>query len=163
MRLSKHFTKKECEKSGTAERLGIDNSIPSHLIKHAKELLENVIEPVREYFDTPFSFNSFFRCIRLNTRIGGSSTSDHCKCMAADFEINGIHNIELGIFIYENCPFKQLIFEHVGAGARDGWIHVSHQNGNNKGQVLQAMRNSEGKTCYKELTEEEIYKLRELV
>ncbi|MDO4957297.1 MAG: D-Ala-D-Ala carboxypeptidase family metallohydrolase [Bacteroidales bacterium] len=47
MQLTKNFKLEEFEKSDTAKRLGIDNSVPKELIPNIKALCENVLEPLR--------------------------------------------------------------------------------------------------------------------
>lgn len=161
MKLTKHFSLSEATKSYTASRHNIDNSIRdeeiySNVLKTATELLE----PIRCHFGIPFSPGSFYRCPELNKATGGSNTSDHLTGQAVDCEIPSVHNIDLGIYIYENLEFDQLIFEHVDLeDPKAGWIHASYNDDRNKKQVLQAKRNSKGKTYYVNLTEEQIYGL----
>tara|TARA_R110000744_G_scaffold109566_4_gene207017 strand:- start:7070 stop:7294 length:225 start_codon:yes stop_codon:yes gene_type:complete len=48
MKLSKNFTLTEFEKSQTAIRQGLDNSMPEEHVDNAKALCENVLQKVRE-------------------------------------------------------------------------------------------------------------------
>ena len=49
MKVSEHFTKREFEKSGTALRLGIDNTIKDHEhLMNLSSLCATVLEPIRE-------------------------------------------------------------------------------------------------------------------
>ena len=50
--LSKHFSLKEMTKSGTAARLGLDNTPNEEQIENLKALCENILEPLREYYES---------------------------------------------------------------------------------------------------------------
>lgn len=142
MKLSTHFSLSEFTKSYTAQRLGIDNSIPKDVqdsvIENLTELCANVLEPIRKKFKKPVSVNSGYRSPKLNKAVKGSKNSQHCFGQAADIEIAGISNAELGSFIENNLEFDQLIYENISkTDPSAGWIHVSFKHGNNRNQVLQ--------------------------
>jgi zinc D-Ala-D-Ala carboxypeptidase len=150
MRLSKNFTLAEFTKSQTAERKGIDNTPNDEHLEAAKELFENVVQPVRDNFG-PTVLNSGYRGPELNEAVGGSSKSQHCKGEAADIECPGVPNAEVAAWIEENLDFDQLILEFYTPGIPDsGWVHVSYKaDGSNRKSVLTAMREN-GKTVYKQ-------------
>ena len=50
MRLSKNFTLTEFEKSQTAIRQGLDNTMPEEHMENAKALCENVLQKVRDHY-----------------------------------------------------------------------------------------------------------------
>ena len=106
MKLSDNFSLKEMIKSQTALRKDIDNEPGEEEIENLKLLCENVLQPVREYYGKAVRVNSGYRSPELNSAIGGSKTSDHCKGMAADIEINGVANAELAEWIEKNCEFR---------------------------------------------------------
>jgi zinc D-Ala-D-Ala carboxypeptidase len=54
-----------------------------------------VLQKVRNYYGMGVKVNSGFRHPLVNAKVGGSTTSDHCKGMAADIEIPGIANADL--------------------------------------------------------------------
>ena len=111
-------------------------------------LCECVLQPVRERFGMPVKVNSGFRSAKVNTKVGGSKTSDHCRGMAADIEIPGLANAELAQWIVDNLSFRQVILEFYTPGIPDsGWVHVSYNPGDNKKQVLTATK-KDGKTVY---------------
>ena len=149
MKLSDNFSLKEMIKSQTATRKNIDNEPGEEEIENLKLLCENVLQPVRENYGKAVRVNSGYRSPELNSAIGGSKTSDHCKGFAADIEINGVANAELAEWIEANCDFKQLILEFYTPGIPDsGWVHVSYnENGNDK-KVMTAMKEN-GRTVYK--------------
>jgi zinc D-Ala-D-Ala carboxypeptidase len=138
MKLGKYFSLSEMVKSQTAIRKGIDNLPNDEQIEALIELVENVLDPVREHFGRPVTVNSGFRGKKLNKAIGGSKSSQHCKGEAADIEIPGVSNPEVAEWIKNNLDFDQLILEFHTSGIPDsGWVHVSWRSSKkNRKQVL---------------------------
>ena len=149
MKLSNNFSLKEMTKSQTATRKGIDN-VPGDLEEaNLQQLCEQVLQKVRDHFGKPVTVTSGYRSPELNKAIGGSTTSDHCKGMAADIEIAGVPNHELAEWIRDNCEFRQLILEFYTPGVPDsGWVHVSYDYEENEKKVMTAMKEN-GRTVYK--------------
>ncbi len=148
MQLSKHFSLKEMTKSGTAARLGLDNTPNEEQIENLKALCENILEPLRDYYESrPIMVSSGFRSEKLSEAIGSSSRSAHCQGMAVDFEIPGFDNKQVAAHIKNNFDFDQLISEYYEEGVADsGWIHVAYKrDGSNRKQSL--IKDKEG---YKE-------------
>jgi hypothetical protein len=146
--LSKNFSLHEMTKSEAALRFDLDNTPDDKIVANLKNLVVNVLQPVREYYGKGVKVNSGYRSPEVNAKIGGSKTSDHCKGMAADIEIPGVSNYELAKYISENHKFTQLILEFYTPGIPDsGWVHVSYDPSNLKCQELTAMRVN-GKTKY---------------
>ena len=117
-------------------------------IENLKQLCEQVLQPVRNHFQTGVKVNSGFRHPEVNAKVGGSKTSDHCKGQAADIEIPGIPNADLAIWIMDNLQYTQLILEFYTPGIPDsGWVHVSYDPANLKKQNLTAVK-KDGKTVY---------------
>jgi len=87
MKLGKFFSLTEMTQSQTAVRKGIDNMPNEKELECLKELVKNVLDPIREHFEKPVTINSGFRGAKLNRAVGGSSRSQHCKGQAADIEI----------------------------------------------------------------------------
>ena len=138
MQLSKHFQLHEFEKSSTATRLGIKNKAGSGEIKNLTDLCYAVLEPVRAKFEKPIMVTSGYRSEELCVAIKSSKTSQHTKGQAVDFEIAGVSNLQLAIWIENNCDFDQLILEFwkEEEGANSGWVHCSYNEGSNRKQVL---------------------------
>ena len=138
MQLSKHFSLSEFEKSSTATRLGIKNKAGSGEIKNLTDLCYSVLEPCRVKFDKPIFITSGYRCEELCEAIGSSKTSQHTRGEAVDFEIMGVSNLQLALWIQNNCDFDQLILEFwkEEEGANSGWVHCSYKEGSNRKQVL---------------------------
>ena len=148
MKLSENFTLHELTKSETALRKGLDNEPGEEELKNLTLLTEKILQPVREHFG-PTKVNSGFRHPDVNSAVGGSKTSDHCKGMAADIEVPGVANADLAQWIVDNCEFRQVILEFYTPGIPDsGWVHVSYNPDDNKKQVLTAMKENR-KTVYK--------------
>jgi len=149
MKLTENFTLSEMVKSETALRHGLDNTPGETEIANLRRLAENVLQPVRNHYKRGVKVNSGYRAPNVNAAVGGSKTSDHCRGQAADIEIPGVANAELAEWISKNLKFTQLILEFYTPGIPDsGWVHVSYDPANLKGQVMTAMREN-GKTVYK--------------
>jgi zinc D-Ala-D-Ala carboxypeptidase len=138
MKLSEHFSLKEMTASSTAKRMGIENIPNAEQMAALGVLCNRILEPVRVHFDKPFAPSSGFRSVALCEAIGSKATSQHSKGQAADFEIFGIDNLELGMWIAKNLEFDQLIVEGYEKGdTNSGWIHCSFNNlGQQRKQVL---------------------------
>ena len=148
MNLTKNFTLSEMTKSETALRLGLDNQPDETQLANLKVLAEKVLQPVRDHFARGVKVNSALRVPAVNSAVGGSKTSDHCKGQAADIEIPGVANGVLAQWIADNLEFTQLILEFYTQGVPDsGWVHVSYVPDNLKKQVLTATKEN-GKTVY---------------
>ena len=136
MQLSKHFTLEEFEKSQTATRKGIKNKAGSGEIKNLGDLCYEVLEPVRAKFDKPVTITSGYRSPELSEAIGSKATSQHCLGEAVDFEIAGVSNLQVALWLTNNVNFDQCILEFWTGEASSGWIHVSYKDGSNRKQVL---------------------------
>lgn len=141
MQLSKNFVLSEAEKSSTAVRLGMDNTVPRNFIPAIRHVAQTVIQPVRNHFDVPIVFNgglSWYRGPALNAALNGNDNSQHCKGEAVDLEVPGVSNYDLAIWIMHNIDFDQLILErHFADDLKSGWVHVSSKlTGTNRKEVL---------------------------
>ena len=136
MQLSKHFKLEEFTKSMTAIRKGIKNEAGSGEIINLTVVCYGVLEPVRAKFDKPVIVTSGYRSPELCEAIGSKSTSQHAKGQAVDFEIAGVSNLQVALWIENNCDFDQLILEYYTGEANSGWIHCSFVEGSNRKQVL---------------------------
>ncbi len=93
--VSPNFKISEFENSNTAKSLGIPNKMSDKQINQAKFLAYYILEPIRDYYESPVIITSGFRCEELNSKISSSSTSDHlysevtCSA-AADIKVNGV-------------------------------------------------------------------------
>ena len=129
----KHFTIEELCRSDTARSRGIDNT-PTEDVKHnLTALVDNVLDPLREWYGKPIYVNSGYRCPALNKAVGGVASSQHLTGQAADIDVNDkAENRKLMKHIEDSLDFDQLIWENGGA-----WVHVSYRtDGKNRRQVL---------------------------
>jgi len=136
MQLSKHFKLIEFTKSMTAIRKGISNEAGSGEIKNLTDLCYGILEPVRAKFEKPVIITSGYRSEELCEAIGSKKTSQHAKGQAVDFEIAGVSNLAVALWLSNNCDFDQLILEFWTGEANSGWIHASFSEGSNRKQVL---------------------------
>ena len=129
----KYFSFQEFERSDTAYRHGIDNTLPDKLKGNVAVLVDKVLDPLREAWGKPIAVTSGYRCAALNKAVGGSATSHHCKGMAADLTTgNRVENRKLFQLIMDlKLPFTQLIDEK-----NFQWVHVSLDPEDVKRQVL---------------------------
>jgi zinc D-Ala-D-Ala carboxypeptidase len=151
MKISDHITYAEAIHSQTAKRKGIDNTPNPNQIEAMKLLAEKVFEPLRKWVGGPIKVNSFFRSPDLNTAIGGSKTSQHCKGQAIDIDdVYGYKtNSEMYHWIKENLSFDQMIWEF-GTDTQPNWVHVSYvSEENNRNRCLKAYKDDMGRTKYK--------------
>ena len=127
MKLSDHFSLTELTKSETAIRKGIDNIPNETETENLIMVCSEILEPVREHYGIPFAPNSGYRCLELNRAIGSSDRSQHVQGKAVDFEIPGVDNKEVALWVKENCDFDQLILEFYKEGdPTSGWVHCSY-------------------------------------
>ena len=125
----KHFTIAELTRSATAHNMGIDNTPPASAVTALHELVDKVLDPLREAWGGPIRVNSGYRCPALNKLVGGTPTSQHQKGEAADITVGSRSgNCRLLALIKRlDLPVDQCIDEK---GCR--WIHVSHRTGRNR-------------------------------
>jgi len=144
LRLSKNFALSEMVKSATAERLGVDNSPGLHHLVNLTHLCINILQPVREQFGV-ITINSGYRSPALNSKVGGSKTSQHCNGQAADFESFSTPNPDLAKWISKNLEFDQLILEfYDGKDPNSGWVHCSYNLMGNRKKIMTALKTKSG-------------------
>ena len=88
--LSPNFTEEEFIYSDTAKKYGINNSMTEFYKKIAIHTCTYLLEPLRTLLNQHYGckviicINSGYRGPSLNAKVGGVSTSQHCKAEAAD-------------------------------------------------------------------------------
>ena len=148
MKLSENFTLEELTYSKTAEDKKITNIPKVEHIKNLQSLCDNVLQPIRDSFNMSVKISSGYRSPELCLAVGSTIKSQHTEGKAADFEIDGIPNLQLANWIYKNLDFDQLILEFWNpAEDNSGWVHCSYNVNNNRREYLKAMR-IDGKTVY---------------
>lgn len=123
----KYFTIKELIASETADRLKIKNEpFDANVYDNLTALVDNVLDPVRELWNSAIIVNSGYRCDALNKAVNGAKNSQHKYGKAADIRAkNKADNARLFELIKNsNIDFDQLIWEY-GGRENPSWIHIS--------------------------------------
>ena len=147
--ISKHVSYKEGVYSITATRRGIDNTPNDEQLANMELVADNIFEPLRTYVGGPIKINSFFRSPDLNTAIGGSGKSQHCKGQAIDIDdtFGKMTNAEMYRWIKDNLDFDQMIWEF-GDDDNPNWVHISYvSEEDNRNRGLKSYKDK-GKTKY---------------
>lgn len=150
--VSSHISWADAIRSDTAKRAGILNYFTPVQLERMKVLAEKVYEPLVAHFGTPIFISSFFRTTKLNELIGGAPGSQHMAnngaAMDLDADVNpGITNQQVFDYIKDNLTFDQLIAEQIDNDGHFEWVHVSYNEGHNRGEILQMVM-KEGKKYY---------------
>lgn len=125
MQISKNFTLEEFEYSETAKKNNIDNKVKVDYIKNnIKELIYQVLQPLRDKIEKPIYITSGYRCLKLNELVGGVHTSQHVKGEAVDIKIEDMTPYEIAKAVMElYLPFDQMVlyndFLHISISPRD--------------------------------------------
>jgi hypothetical protein len=122
MNLSENFTLEELTASETAERYGIDNTPDNDVLMNLRRLAL-FLEEVRKAVGMPLRINSAYRSPEANKKVGGKSTSQHCKGVAADIKVKGMTPDQVvKAVISAGLEYDQVIREF------DSWTHISIPN-----------------------------------
>jgi hypothetical protein len=120
--MTPHFSLEEFTQSDTADRLGIDNTLPEILHDNARKTLE-MMERIRFHIDAPITITSGYRSKALNQAIGSKPTSDHTLAFAVDFKAPKAgkpYDIAKDLAgVIDVIGIGQLILEF------GSWVHVS--------------------------------------
>ena len=127
MDLTENFTLEEL----TETRHGENTPTAEH-IENLRLLAQKVLQPLRDAVGK-VHLSSGYRSERVNKIVGGATTSQHCKGEAAD--VICVNNRQAFIYIANNLPFDQLIWEY-GNDKAPSWIHVSYKRTGNRKQIL---------------------------
>ena len=139
MQISQNFTLKEMMQSQTALRNNLDNTPNDLQTQNIEELVKNILQPLRDYYQAPIKVTSGFRSPALCELIGSSQNSQHCanNGAACDFEIPGYDNKQVASHIKNNFEFDQLILEYYDSSDINScWIHCSYKSGANRKESL---------------------------
>lgn len=149
MKISNYTTIEQACKSETAIRKGIDNTPNQEQIEAMKLLCEKVYDPLCKTIGGVLPYTSFFRSVKLNKAIGGSSTSQHCKGEAIDIDCDGTNITNKTIFelLKAEFDFDQIIKEYPDINGNPSWVHVSWSSKANRKEILVAKK-IKGKTVY---------------
>lgn len=129
----RNFTIQELTASATAEAKKINNDPTPEAAENLKQLVNNVLDPLRDAYGKPVIVTSGYRSPALNKAVKGSKTSQHVKGQAADITAGSKQeNKKLFELAQElNLPYCQLIDEK-----NFSWVHISYDKNNVKRQIL---------------------------
>ena len=141
MKLTEHFTLEELVRSSKAEEMKVNNMEGVSIDKLKK--VADLLEVIRAAFGAPIWVSSGYRCKKVNDAVGGSKTSQHLLCEAADIKAcKGHTNKELfekikSLISSKKIEVGQLIWEY-GTKENPAWVHVSlkRTNGKPNNQIL---------------------------
>lgn len=132
--MGKYFSIAELTKSATAKSKNIDNTPNKEVEKNLNQLIDNILDPLREKWGEAIIVNSGYRSAELNKLVGGASSSQHIVGQAADIRTKSnteSSNKKLFNLIKSmKLPYDQLINEY-----NYKWIHVSYSSKNRR-QIL---------------------------
>lgn len=132
--MGKYFSIAELTKSETANKRKINNKPTKEVENCLNQLIDNILDPLREAYGQPIIVSSGYRCPELNKAVGGARTSQHTRGQAADIHTKS-NSKESNKQLFElikqlKLPFDQLINEY-----NYSWVHVSYSNRNRR-QIL---------------------------
>lgn len=128
----KYFSIKELCHSDTAIELGIENKPNEEIKSHLVQLVEELLDPLRDAWGSAIKVTSGYRCAKLNSVLKGSSpTSAHLVGFAADLvpcqgSITEFKRFTVKWLKENNIAFDQCICETNGKGSQ--WVHIGLYN-----------------------------------
>lgn len=144
-----YFTISELIKSDTAIERRIWNGASREVEDNLRQLVDNILDPLRERCGKPITVNSGYRCPEVNKAVGGVANSQHVTGCAADITTGSVEGNRalMRLLVDGGLHFDQLIDE-----ANYKWVHVSYNPyGVNRRELLR-MRGGK----YTALKEDEI-------
>lgn len=153
MSLSEHLTLEEVKASVSAAKFGVDNTPTPEHEENLRALAGAIFEPLRVNLGKPLYVSSGYRSAALNAALEGAARkSQHLEGEALDLDQDGrgtgITNREVFLWIRDNLPFDQLIWEF-GDDTEPQWVHVSYtRHRPRRGEVLRASKGASGKAAY---------------
>lgn len=127
-----YFTLDELTQSETAEKYGIKNIPDASARANLAKLIKH-LDKIREVYGSPIRVNSGYRSSEVNRLVGGASTSQHTRGLAADIVPTFGGSLA---DIFRACiavgGYDQLIIEDSG---NSRWVHISIAD-NPRKQVL---------------------------
>lgn len=136
MKLSENFSLSEFVKSGFADRYGIDNTPTPEVLENIKQLVTEILQPIRDEFGEPIIVSSCYRSNRVNTGVGGAKNSDHLYGCAADIRTvsdkwadnKRLYDCIIRMKDEGKLKCRQIIWEYGKKRLGPSWIHVSINN-----------------------------------
>ena len=129
----KYFSISELTRSDTAVSLGIDNTPTPSAVPLMVELIDRVLDPIRDHWGLPIRVTSGYRSPELNEEVGGVEDSWHMDGCAADITALGNseehrrhRNIELMSLIRAMHLTGKIPLTECYAGPDYRYIHVAY-------------------------------------
>lgn len=113
----------------------------STIYSNLKNLIENLLDPIREKLEKPIIVTSGYRHPKLNKAVGGSKTSNHLYGYAADVHIKGDNIeivetlLELGIN-FDECICEGSVFNKENELVSCKWVHLALKPSNNRKKFI---------------------------
>lgn len=125
MQITRNFSLDEFVKSETARKYNIDNTPPQNVINNIVSLC-GVLQKIRDKYGKPMHINSGYRCPKLNSKVGGSKTSQHMNGSAADISVGSVkQNKELFELIVNMANSKEIQFRQLIDEYDYKWVHLA--------------------------------------
>ena len=129
----KYFSISELTHSDTAVSVRIDNTPTAAAVPLMVELIDRVLDPIREHWGLPIRATSGYRCPELNDWVGGVEDSYHMDGCAADITALGNNeehrrhrNIELMSLIRTLQLTGRILLTECYASPDYKYIHVAY-------------------------------------
>lgn len=140
----KYFTINELCVSGSYPRLVEVPKQGTAEYSNLKNLIENLLDPVRERLGAPIKVTSGFRPPKLNKAVGGASNSNHLYGNAADIHTGNDRsdNVKIAMIVIQlGIPFDEVIvegasFNNSGELVSCKWVHVALRQNNNRRKFI---------------------------
>lgn len=127
----KYFTFDELTYSRTAVENGLLNRPGATERDNLAQLVERLLEPLRERLGEPIAILSGYRSPEVNSLVGGVPDSQHTLGEAADcYCLAGPERL-LAVLRASGLPFDQAIVYR-----RRNFLHLSYRAGRCRGQIL---------------------------
>lgn len=127
----KYFTFDELTYSRTAVENGLLNRPGATERDNLAQLVERLLDPLRERLGEPIAILSGYRSPEVNTLVGGVPDSQHTLGEAADcYCLAGPERL-LAVLRASGLPFDQAIVYR-----RRNFLHLSYRAGRCRGQIL---------------------------
>lgn len=120
LKVTEHFTLGEIIGSRTADRFGINNSLPPYIWHQAQHCAKKM-ERVRIILnDRPIIVTSWYRCTALNNAVDGKPSSRHLHGRAVDFVCPAYGSVDqvFTALRHSNLVYDKLIDEF------GRWVHI---------------------------------------
>lgn len=131
MKLSKNFTLDEFTHSQMAIEQGILNEPDAEQREAIGQLVDHLLQPLREKLGEAIAITSGFRNQEVNRLVGGVPTSQHTKGEAADCYCASGPEQLLQVLLESGLPFDQAIVYR-----RKRFLHLSYRKDRCRKMVL---------------------------